>query len=116
MISLVGGFVYYEKSSQTYVPSSSNNDSPSGEFQKVVLSFKNYNYYPNTVNVKVGEPVRVYLDSSVGGCYRSFTVKQLGLSKYLATPNDYLEFTPTEKGTFKFACSMGMGTGTLIVE
>ena len=41
---------------------------------------------------------------------------ELGISKYLGTPNDYIEFTPTEKGTFRFACSMGMGTGTLVVE
>ena len=34
----------------------------------------------------------------------------------LQTPTDYVEFTPTKKGTFGFACSMGMGTGTLIVE
>ena len=87
-----------------------------GDYQKVTLSIKNYNYYPNTVNVKVNEPVRIYLDESVAGCYRSFVIKQLGVAKYLKTPDDYLEFTPTKLGTYGFACVMGMGTGTLIVE
>ncbi len=115
LIAVGGGFLYYEKSSQNYVPSGTDQSS-TGDFQKVTLSFQNYNYYPNTIKVTAGQSVRIYLDSSIGGCYRSFTIKQLGLAKYLATPNDYLEFTPAEKGSYKFACSMGMGFGTLIVE
>ena len=88
----------------------------SNAIQKVTLSFKNGNYYPQTVTVKVNETVRLYLDSSVGGCYRTFTINDLGVIKNIATPTDYVEFTPTKKGTYKFACIMNMGTGTLIVE
>jgi plastocyanin domain-containing protein len=88
----------------------------SDRIQKITLSIKDGNYYPQTITVKANETVRIYLDSSVTGCYRSFTINQLGLSKYLEYPTDYLEFTPIKKGTFRFACSMGMGTGTLIVE
>ena len=87
-----------------------------GEIQEITLSMKNGNYYPNTIKVKVNQPVRIYLDNSVGGCYRSFTIRSLGVNKYLQSPKDYVEFTPTEKGTFGFACSMNMGRGTLIVE
>ncbi len=84
--------------------------------QKIILSMKNYNYYPNTIKAKVNQPVRIYLDKSVIGCYRSLIIREFGVSKYLATENDYAEFTPTKKGTFRFSCSMGMGTGILIVE
>lgn len=84
--------------------------------QEIIISFKNYNYYPNTIKVEAEKPVRIYLDSSVSGCYRGFTIRELGISKYLQTPKDYIEFIPSKKGTYKFACSMGMGTGTLIVE
>ena len=76
---------------------------------------KNGNYYPNTVNVEVNKPVRIYLDSSVRGCYRSFVIKSFGVSKNLRTPEDYVEFIPTKEGTYGFACSMGMGTGKIIV-
>ena len=58
----------------------------------------------------------IYIDKSVVGCYRGFTIRELGISKYLPTPDDYVEFTPTEPGTYGFACLMGMGTGTLVVE
>ena len=88
----------------------------SGSVQKVVIGMKNLNYYPNTIKVNANQPVRISLDSSVTGCLRSFTIRDFGVAKYLKTPDDYVEFTPTKKGTFRFACSMGMGTGTLIVE
>jgi len=84
--------------------------------QEVTFSLKDYNYYPNTIKVKSGVPVRIYLDSSVVGCLRSFTVKEFGVNKHLPGSEDYVEFTPTKTGRFAFACSMNMGTGTLVVE
>ena len=87
-----------------------------GVSQNIFIGMKNSNYYPNTIKVEVGKTVRISLDKSVTGCFRSFTIKDFGISKYLASPNDYVEFIPTKKGTFRFACSMGMGTGTIIVE
>lgn len=87
-----------------------------GDPQTVVLNLQNGNYHPNTITVKAGQPVRISLDSSVQGCLRSFTVPAFGVSKYLASPTDYVEFIPTQKGTFQFQCSMGMGKGMLVVE
>ena len=112
-IIIIGGFYMLKGTSSTAnLPSETQN----GEFQKVVIGMKNLNYYPNTINVQSGKPVRIYLDNSVSGCFRSFTIRDFGVAKYLKSPSDYVEFTPNKKGTFRFACSMGMGTGTLIVE
>ena len=86
------------------------------EVQKVIIGMKDFNYYPNTIKVKANKPVSISLDKSVYGCFRSFTIRDFGITKYLKTPSDTIVFTPTKKGTFRFACSMGMGTGTLIVE
>ncbi len=86
------------------------------DVQEIVIGMKNYNYYPNTVKVKVSQPVRITLDESVIGCFRDFTIRDFGIHEYLKTPSDSIEFTPTKKGKYVFACSMGMGTGTLIVE
>lgn len=86
------------------------------EVQNIVLSMRNYNYYPNTVRVKAGKPVHISLDESIKGCFRDFTIKDFGIHKYLETPQDYIKFIPTKPGTYVFACSMGMGTGILIVE
>ncbi|HVY01404.1 MAG TPA: cupredoxin domain-containing protein [Candidatus Nanoarchaeia archaeon] len=106
-----GGGIAASKSSD-----SSSSSTDSGDYQKVVLSMKNGNYYPNTVNVEAGKKVRVYLDKSVGGCYRSFNIRSFGVSSYLKTPSDYVEFTPTKAGNYGFACSMGMGRGTIVVK
>ena len=86
-----------------------------GEIQEVVIGMKNYNYYPDTINLKAGIPARVSLDDSVYGCFRDLTIRDFGIREYLKTSEDYVEFTPMEPGTYPFACSMGMGFGKLVV-
>jgi plastocyanin domain-containing protein len=112
IILVIGFGIFLIKDSKA----AGNSGANSNAVQKITLSFKNGNYYPQTVTVKVNETVRVYLDSSISGCYRTFTINELGVIKNIETPSDYVEFTPTKKGTYKFACIMNMGTGTLIVE
>jgi len=87
-----------------------------GELQKITLSTQNYNYYPNIIKVKSNQPVEITLDESVRGCLRAFTIKDFGVSQVSSNPSEKITFTPTKKGTFKFACSMGMAYGTIIVE
>lgn len=112
VLLLVGaGFFYLNSKSAT-----GQVINESADVQKITLSMKNGNYYPQTVTVKAGTPVIIYLDSSVGGCLRAFTIPSLGIAKNLKTASDYVEFTPKDKGTFRFQCSMNMGYGNLIVE
>lgn len=112
-IALIAGFLFFKaKAPETTLTENINNLPP----QKVALSMQNYNYHPQTVTVKAGQPVQISLDQSVTGCFRSFTIPQLGVAKVLRTPTDMATFTPTKKGSYKFQCSMGMGYGTLIVE
>jgi len=112
MILLVGGFIFVNSGADK----ATSNTVKTEDAQKITLGTKNYNYYPNTLTVKVDQPVELTLDESVYGCFRSFTVKALGIQKYSSDPSQKIEFTPTQKGTFAFACSMGMGYGKLIVE
>lgn len=93
----------------------SPNSSTNNKIQKITLSMKG-NYYPNTITVKSGVLVEISLDRSVSGCYRSFSIPDLGVRKLSSNPNDTIKFTPNQKGNFRFQCSMGMGTGTIIVE
>lgn len=122
IVVIAGGFIILnQKSGQNIttgnaVTQSSSENSGDSNVQRIALSIKDYNYYPNTIKVKAGIPVSISLDSTVSGCYRSFTIRELGIAKTLRTPQDQLVFTPKTPGTYRFACSMGMGTGTLIVE
>ena len=88
----------------------------SGGVQEITIGMKNYNYNPNTIKVNVNQPVRIYLDETVRGCYRSLVIKDFGVYKNFKDVDDYVEFTPNKKGTYRFSCSMGMGVGTLIVK
>ena len=112
----IGGYFIFANTQKEDVAVDTNNVNNVEGVQKFVLSFKNSNYYPNEIKVKANQPVRISLDRSVTGCFRSFNVKEFGVSKYLQTPSDSVDFTPTKTGTFAFACSMGMGYGKLIVE
>mgnify|MGYP001569401262 CR=1 FL=1 len=116
MVFLLGGFVFINSKENITGNVVQDPTTVREQTQKVVLSVKDYNYYPREVRVKAGTPVEISLDSSVQGCLRSFTIKDFGVSGYLKTPQDKLTFTPNKKGTFTFACAMGMGYGKLIVE
>lgn len=113
LIIISGSFMLKSNEAVTGNTVKSNPDS---DIQKIVIGVKNFNYYPNTIEVKAGKPVSISLDNSVSGCLRDFTIREFGIRKYLRTPSDTVEFTPTKPGTYTFACSMGMGTGTLIVK
>lgn len=114
-ILAVGAFFLLKGNSASGNAINTNNGN-TGDIQKVVISMKNYNYYPQTITVKANQPVSISLDSSATGCSRYLMVPQLNLQKSLTTPSDTLDFTPTQKGTYKFQCGMGMYYGTLIVE
>jgi len=111
---IVGGGVFLVKDSN--LTGNAIGGSGSGKVQEVTLGMKNYNYYPNTIKVKQGIPVEITLDKSIGGCYRSFNIKSLGVSSYSSTPSQTIKFTPEKKGEFEFACGMRMGYGTIVVE
>ena len=116
MILLVGGFIFLGSGKSSSAGNTGSAVINKGEAQKINLGTKNYNYYPDTIKVKAGQPVELTLDESVYGCLRSFTIKDLGIQEYSRSPEEKIEFTPTQKGTFAFSCSMGMGYGKLIVE
>ncbi|MEK6918828.1 MAG: cupredoxin domain-containing protein [Nanoarchaeota archaeon] len=115
VLIVVIAIVFFVKSNSSDSGGSDNGTIDSNA-QKVVISYKNYNYYPNTIRVKMGLPVSITLDSSVSGCFRSFVIPDFGVDELSSSPSDTINFTPDKKGSFTFRCGMGMGTGTLIVE
>ena len=117
MVLLVSGFVFASvRDDSPTLPPSPKGNVVSGSAQKVIITEKNSNYYPQEINVKANQPVEITLDDQVKGCLRSFTIRELGVAQYARTAADKILFTPTKKGTFAFSCSMGMGYGKLIVS
>ena len=88
----------------------------SGDIQEVTLSWGKLNYNPEVIEVEKGKPVRIIADTArLQGCFRSFQIPELGVSKSFTETDNALEFTPEKAGTFTFSCSMGMGNGKLVV-
>lgn len=86
-----------------------------GDFQEITLSFRDYNYYPQVIEVNKDIPVHITADKSISGCFTTFLIPDLGV-KHSFLKSRTLEFTPTKTGTFAFSCGMGMGTGKIIVK
>jgi plastocyanin domain-containing protein len=88
----------------------------SSNAKEILLSWGKLNYNPETINAELGKPIKIKADlTRLTGCFRSFQINELGVSKSFSEGDDILEFTPNKKGTFRFGCAMGMGNGQLIV-
>lgn len=95
-----------------YVNAGNNKDT-----QVVELGMKNYNYYPNTINLKYNVPAKIVVDTNkVKGCLKSIVIPDFGIRKLVTDKDNVISFTPNKKGTFSFSCSMGMGFGKIIVS
>jgi len=74
-------------------------------------------YAPKTLTVKKGIPVQWIIDAKDQySCASTLLAPSIGVRKSLQAGQNIIEFTPTETGTIPFSCSMGMYTGTIVVE
>ena len=88
-----------------------------GEEQVVDLTVKDYNYYPNTINLKYNVPAKIVVDTNkVRGCLQSIVIPDFGVRKFVTAKDNIISFVPDKKGTFSFSCSMGMGFGKIVVS
>ncbi|MBI2484992.1 sulfite exporter TauE/SafE family protein [Candidatus Uhrbacteria bacterium] len=74
-------------------------------------------YQPRTVQFKAGIPAvwEIYAANRIG-CARTLIVPGLGMRLSLRGGYNRFEFTPPQAGVYPFTCSMGMTSGTLIVN
>ena len=85
--------------------------------QIITMTQSGSGYSPSTLRVKQDVPVRwVITSESSFSCASSLVVPSLNIKKNLKKGENIIEFTPTEKGTIPFSCSMGMYRGSIIVE
>ena len=91
ILLVIGGYFVFANTQKENTAVSGNVVNNLEGVQKVVLSVKNANYYPNTINVKAGQPVSLTLDSSVQGCLRSFNIKDLGVQGYSQNPGKTID-------------------------
>ena len=84
--------------------------------QEVRMTQNSSGYTPNKFTIKKGVPVKwIVISKDVYTCASSIVSQQLGIRKGLNLGENVFEFTPTETGTIRFSCSMGMYTGSFNV-
>ncbi len=88
-----------------------------GGIQRATIDIVNSGYLPRKFVVKAGLPVELKVSSGeVYTCASAFTLKAFGINAYISpNTNQVFTFTPTKKGLYTFACSMGMYSGTMEV-
>ena len=119
IVVLLAGIAFFKFNSNKNIDKENNAQTTDiiDGFQQVKLSWGKLNYEPSEIRLKNNIPVKIIADTNrLTGCYRSFNIPGLGLSKYFNEKDNILEFTPEKTGVFKFTCSMGMAGGKLIVE
>jgi len=73
---------------------------------EIKIDSTEFRFDPNTITVKVGQPVRV-LVTNTGALEHTFTINDLGVDE--PTPIGQtvtVEFTPTQSGTFELVCTV----------
>ncbi len=75
-------------------------------------------FVPAEVKLKAGEPVRLVVTRKVEKtCATEIVIKDFGIDKALPLDRPVeIAFTPTRRGHARFACSMDMIHGVLVVE
>lgn len=82
--------------------------------QEVTINVSQHGYETSSDTLKANVPVKLKLvTKDTYSCAIAFTIPKLGITKNLKpTGEDYLEFTPTQKGRLTYSCSMGMYSGS----
>lgn len=85
--------------------------------QKMTIEISSSGYSPTKFTVKAGIPVVLTLSTNNAySCASSFTFKKFKIFEQLQpTGTKTVTFTPKEKGSFTYACSMGMYQGVMEV-
>ena len=85
-------------------------------FQEIYMKQNSNGYIPNNFTITQGIPVRWIITSeNINTCASSIISSKLGIRQGLRKGQNIIEFTPTEVGTVRFSCTMGMYNGTFNV-
>lgn len=85
--------------------------------EQIVTSTLSPGRYPN-ITVQAGTPVRWVINApegSINGCNYKMFIQEYGIEHTFQTGENVITFTPTESGTVRYSCWMGMISGNIFV-
>jgi len=102
-------------SSQTAAVSAPNGTLENG-VQVVHMTESGHGYSPRSFSLQKGVPVKWLIDAQAPySCASTILLPQYNIRQSLVVGANTIEFTPTEVGSLRFSCSMGMYTGAFNV-
>jgi sulfite exporter TauE/SafE/copper chaperone CopZ len=98
-------------------PSSQQPVNVNTDFQEIKMEVNRYGFVPSTFELKKGVPVKWIINGKeLTGCNKAIIVPSLGMEFDVKKGEQVIEFTPSEAGTIKWSCWMGMIHGSFIVK
>jgi sulfite exporter TauE/SafE/copper chaperone CopZ len=86
-------------------------------YQEIHMDVIKSGFSPNKFVLKKGVPVKWIIDGKeLTGCNSGIQVPAYNLKFQIQQGTQTIEFTPTESGTIRWSCWMGMIPGTFIVQ
>jgi hypothetical protein len=104
---------------KTTIDSASSSSEPvyANGYQEIRMEVNRYGYVPSTFVLKKGVPVKWIINGKeLTGCNDAIQVPTYDLEFDVKKGEQTIEFTPTEAGTIRWSCWMGMIRGSFIVE
>jgi len=87
------------------------------ESQEIRMEVNRYGFIPSTFELKKGVPVKWIINGKeLTGCNNAIIVPTLNLEFDVKKGEQIIEFTPTQVGTIRWSCWMGMIKGSFIVK
>jgi plastocyanin domain-containing protein len=89
------------------------NNSSAEQIQTIGMTVDAAGWSPDSFVLKKGMKVRWIIDvKELTGCNKEIIVRDYGLDIKLHEGENIVEFTPTQEGTVRWSCWMGMIPGT----
>jgi hypothetical protein len=86
-------------------------------YQEIRMTVDRSGFTPNKFVLKKGVPVKWIIDGKeLNGCNKGIQVPAYDLKFDIKPGEQIIEFTPTESGTIRWSCWMGMIPGTFIIK
>jgi plastocyanin len=99
----------------TNAPATSKQAAVTGSVQKISVDVTKGYYDPNTIQLKAGVPAEITF-SQGSGCTGIVQSQQLGFSEDISAGPKTVKLGALQPGTYRFACSMNMVVGSIVVK
>lgn len=117
MLSQGGSLTGFQLPGSGTVNAASEDNSELLDGEQIVNSTLSLGRYPN-ITVQAGTPVRWIINApegSINGCNYRMIIQEYGIEHTFQTGENVITFTPTEPGTVRYSCWMGMIHGNIFV-